>query len=966
MQLTDPPLATNGRKLKICIVTSELHGFFKNGGIGTLNFGLALALSKVGHSVTVALDSETSVEAEKTIEKFKANFNINVELLRSQGKLRSLNLNGDFSHQSAAYNFHLWLSGTSFDIVNMDDYKALGFYALMAKRTGLAHLDTKFICQIHGPRDWLLKGQDQIFDSMQDAHIIDMERFVMRESDFTIATSQYLFDFLVSQGCDFQDKKIYKLQTISPHWLLSEQDLPVLNCKSKQLYQPESIAFFGRQEQRKGFSLFLETIDILQKKGFKKDILIFGKFSESPLGVHSGVLLCQRLKSWSSRVYVYPDLDSEQALKGIIENKSLVLIPSLTDNLPNTVIECISKKIPFITTTSGGQVELLSEDCRQQYLVQPDPRALVGRIDEYFSNSSKNSIAATFSQLPSEIIRKWEQFFCYASEIKENKNNIKPKNEFITICVVHFNQYQLLLQTLKGIEEQDYVEIKLIIVDDGSSCKEALGLISKIEKTGEFGGIKTKVIRNSNTYLGAARNAALAVCETRYIIFMDDDNYSSPKQVSSLVVAIETSQAAAVTCLSCMHYLPTCPDKLFISNEDRWPSYFPLGAAYLSGCFENQFGDANAIYNTEAIRSVGGFFEEKGVPYEDWHCFVKLATRGYRIYVAPFPLMIYRVRTGSMLRSTSPIKPLNMIGKEISYNDTKKWILHYLYQAGMTGSTRSRIKWFRDQFQNRMKLTTGINVNSSKLQEGIDVKNHIEAELQQHNSTKENSLLVTKELGGKVSTEPVHRSIDLKNSCNLLIKVDLHHQTENRNEFLHYLKAVLFFSVNISDLRSGIDYNHVTHHLNLKEGFNTCENSWSGLLLHPANSANNVVAFPSSIPKFVNYIKVGFGILNDKCVDPAFVKVSVDSRSDGKYKSTDFFARVLGEAVGSGYTRKTFWLCVHPDGKEYSAVIKVSDLWEKVQTNSNESTDLSLIVTAKKQKNIDHCHLKITSIEYLI
>ena len=41
-------------RLRICLVTAEFHGLFKNGGIGTANTGLALELAAAGHEVAVA------------------------------------------------------------------------------------------------------------------------------------------------------------------------------------------------------------------------------------------------------------------------------------------------------------------------------------------------------------------------------------------------------------------------------------------------------------------------------------------------------------------------------------------------------------------------------------------------------------------------------------------------------------------------------------------------------------------------------------------------------------------------------------------------------------------------------------------------------------------------------------------------------------------------------------------------
>lgn len=54
----------------ICIVTSELYGFFKNGGIGTANYGIAKALASAGNEVTVLL-LEANNYSESVIEKYK-------------------------------------------------------------------------------------------------------------------------------------------------------------------------------------------------------------------------------------------------------------------------------------------------------------------------------------------------------------------------------------------------------------------------------------------------------------------------------------------------------------------------------------------------------------------------------------------------------------------------------------------------------------------------------------------------------------------------------------------------------------------------------------------------------------------------------------------------------------------------------------------------------------------------------
>src|SRR5579863_561707 len=58
---TNPSASSPGRDRRdpsapqrVCLITTEFHGLFRNGGIGTANTGLALALAEAGFEVTVA------------------------------------------------------------------------------------------------------------------------------------------------------------------------------------------------------------------------------------------------------------------------------------------------------------------------------------------------------------------------------------------------------------------------------------------------------------------------------------------------------------------------------------------------------------------------------------------------------------------------------------------------------------------------------------------------------------------------------------------------------------------------------------------------------------------------------------------------------------------------------------------------------------------------------------------------
>ena len=265
-----------GPKKKLCIATTEFQLFHKNGGIGTANTGLAIAMSQAGHDVTVVLGTVT--EDENTIRCktfFESNYNIKICIVPLPKEIRLEEVT-EYS-LGLSYCFHCWLSTQDFDVVNLDDFGAMGYYALVSKKIGVSYLETRFICQVHGPTDWLIKGQGYPFNGLEHARSIDAERFVIENADETVFVSRYMYDYLKSCGYSLDPASCHVKSYISPFWLINSTE-ETTHYKKELAYKPASIAFFGRQEHRKGFQLFLDTVDQLNADGFDLDIFILVNF----------------------------------------------------------------------------------------------------------------------------------------------------------------------------------------------------------------------------------------------------------------------------------------------------------------------------------------------------------------------------------------------------------------------------------------------------------------------------------------------------------------------------------------------------------------------------------------------------------------------------------------------------------------------------------------------------------------
>lgn len=215
----------------------------------------------------------------------------------------------------------------------------------------------------------------------------------------------------------------------------------------------------------------------------------------------------------------------------------------------------------------------------------------------------------------------------------------------VSICMTHYNQPRFLAQTLRSIEAQDYPNFEVVLVDDGSTSPHAIKYLKQIES--KFSEKGWTIIHQKNMYLGAARNSAAARAKGEYLVFMDDDNYAHPTQISTFINATLHSDADILTCFNYFFYSIAEPQVEKMGKV----GYLPLGSATYSGFFGNCFGDANALFKRRAFEELGGFVEDRDHSMQDWDIMARATISGMKVYTIPRPLLWYRVRNNSMFRT---------------------------------------------------------------------------------------------------------------------------------------------------------------------------------------------------------------------------------------------------------------------------------------------------------------------------
>jgi glycosyltransferase involved in cell wall biosynthesis len=203
--------------------------------------------------------------------------------------------------------------------------------------------------------------------------------------------------------------------------------------------------------------------------------------------------------------------------------------------------------------------------------------------------------------------------------------------QVVSVVIPSKDRWQLLLQTVQAILGQQRVEVRVIVVDDGSAEPYQ-------ETANQLPDPRVRIIRTTGIGISAARNVGLRACDTEWTAFCDHDDLWAPDKLTEQLTALQDSGADWCFC-SAIHF-----DKngTFV-NAQTAAAGPDLYNRLLAG---NCVGGASAmVVRTETLLQLGGFDET--LRYcEDWDAWLRMAAVSGAVAVSR-PLLAYRVHTAS-------------------------------------------------------------------------------------------------------------------------------------------------------------------------------------------------------------------------------------------------------------------------------------------------------------------------------
>ena len=211
----------------------------------------------------------------------------------------------------------------------------------------------------------------------------------------------------------------------------------------------------------------------------------------------------------------------------------------------------------------------------------------------------------------------------------------------VTVVVTAHNDQQYLPQALISLQQQDFADFEVIVVDDASSDLTLDTALLFVEADARFRLLK----HDDNCGLPAGRNTGLSYARGDLITFLDGDDFLYPSALSARIAAL-TDDPACAGAYCDWRPVPETAGPSAVKHNPR-----PLHrATMLTAGYEIPYIASAPLVRIEVMRALGGFREDLHSA-EDFDMWMRLLRAGWHVEYAPYVGVGYRQVRGSMIRA---------------------------------------------------------------------------------------------------------------------------------------------------------------------------------------------------------------------------------------------------------------------------------------------------------------------------
>jgi glycosyltransferase involved in cell wall biosynthesis len=270
----------------------------------------------------------------------------------------------------------------------------------------------------------------------------------------------------------------------------------------------------------------------------------------------------------------------------------------------------------------------------------------------------------------------------------------------ISVVIPTYNRSSLIGKSIESVFSQDYPNLEVIVVDDGST-DDTQQVIEVLKNP------KLRYFRHEqNRGAPAARNTGLHQARGEYIAFLDSDDAWIPGKLSKQMEVMLRSDGDVALVYGGMRKID---DE---GNTTGYKKPRKRGNIYQSLLKDNIIGSTSIpLLKTKVVKETGGFDEElrSRQDYDLWLRIAKL----YKVDFVPEPLVLYRVHRNrisgnvdAQLQGTHRV--LEKYFEDIQRNPAA--LAHHYYLLGWLynkkGDKREAHEYFKKSLKSFFRIKT--------------------------------------------------------------------------------------------------------------------------------------------------------------------------------------------------------------------------------------------------------------------
>lgn len=247
-----------------------------------------------------------------------------------------------------------------------------------------------------------------------------------------------------------------------------------------------------------------------------------------------------------------------------------------------------------------------------------------------------------------------------------------PSTPIISVIIPSYNSAQWLAETVASVRAQNFPDVEIIIIDDGST-DDTHAVVSRLR------GDDLIYHHKTNAGLSAARNTGISLARGKYLQFLDADDTLLPGKFASQTQALEANPTIGLLAGETIRADERLQPIYLMTHEE---GKLTDEAVSLRPCFPVH----SYLLRREWAEKVSGF-DESLKPCGDWDYYLRLNALGCEFHFHKNPVCIYRASAGSMSASAGLFteEKLQLIDR---YIKNTEWIRRAKQDAYLSGAVR--------------------------------------------------------------------------------------------------------------------------------------------------------------------------------------------------------------------------------------------------------------------------------------